>query len=91
MSHTSVSETNVSQTLSTHVESTVVSFAVVFPLPQLIIQNTQIANKTEKNDIKKNFHILRKSIEKGEKSFDNKEWFRMKQLLDTIIYAFAKE
>lgn len=46
---------------------------------------------SQKNDIKKNFHILRKSIEKGEKSFDDKEWFRMKQLLDTIIYAFAKE
>ncbi len=45
---------------------------------------------SQKDDIKKKFHELRKSIEKGEKSFVAEEWVRMKKLLDIIIFAFAK-
>lgn len=45
---------------------------------------------SQKDDIKKKFHELRKTIEKGEKSFVAEEWARMKKLLDIIIFAFAK-
>mgnify|MGYP003291791179 CR=1 FL=1 len=45
---------------------------------------------TQKDDIKKKFHKLRKAIDKGEKEFVDEEWLRMKQLLDAIVFAFAK-
>lgn len=45
---------------------------------------------SQKDDIKKKFHELRKSIERGEESFVIEEWGRMKQLLDVIIFAFSK-
>lgn len=43
---------------------------------------------SQKEDINKNFHKLRKSIEQGKKSFVVEDWIRMKQLLDTVIFAF---
>lgn len=45
---------------------------------------------TQKDGIKKKFHKLRKAIDKGEQEFIYEEWLRMKQLLETIIFAFAK-
>ena len=39
--------------------------------------------------IKKKFHELRKLIDKGEEFLVEEEWYRMKQLLVTIIFAFA--
>lgn len=44
---------------------------------------------SQKDDIKKKFHELRNSIEKCEENFVIEDWDRMKQLLDTIIFAFA--
>ena len=46
---------------------------------------------SQKDVIKKKFHELRKAIDKGEKIFVDEEWHRMKQLLDTIIFAFSKK
>jgi len=43
---------------------------------------------SEKTEIKKRFHKLRKAIENGEKLFVPEDWERMKQLLDTIVFAF---
>lgn len=45
---------------------------------------------TQKDDIKKEFHKLRKAIDKGEQEFVDEEWLRMKQLLETIVFAFSK-
>ena len=45
---------------------------------------------SQKDDIKKNFHKLRKSIKNGEKTFQYEDWERMRYLLDTIIFAFVK-
>lgn len=46
---------------------------------------------SQKDKIKESFHELRKEIIKCQKSFIPEEWARMKQLLDTIIFAFVKE
>ncbi len=46
---------------------------------------------SQKDDIKERFHQLRKEIENGKKTFLHEEWARMKQLLDTIVFAFVKE
>lgn len=46
---------------------------------------------SHKNDIKEEFHKIRKSIEKGEKLFMIDRWIRMKQLLDIIVFAFAED
>lgn len=46
---------------------------------------------SQKCEIKKRFYALCKAIEKGEKIFFPNEWERMKRLLETIIFAFAKE
>lgn len=46
---------------------------------------------SQKNEIKERFHELRKAIENGQKTFIQEEWTRMKQLLDTIIFAFVRE
>lgn len=46
---------------------------------------------SQKDDIKKKFHELRKAIDKGEKIFVYEEWYRMKQLLDTIVFAFTRK
>ena len=45
---------------------------------------------SQKDEIKKRFHKLRKEIENGERAFNFDEWERMKQLLDTIVFAFKK-
>lgn len=44
---------------------------------------------SQKDDIKRKFHKLRKSIEKEEMSFVVEDWVRMKQLLNTIIFSFV--
>ena len=44
---------------------------------------------TQKDNIKKEFHKLRKAIDKGEQEFVDEEWLRMKQLLETIVFAFS--
>lgn len=46
---------------------------------------------SQKEEIKDRYHTLRRSIEKGEKIFVSEDWERMKQLLDTIVFAFSKE
>ena len=46
---------------------------------------------SQKEEIKDRYHALRKSIEKGEKAFELEDWERMKQLLDTIVFAFTKD
>ena len=46
---------------------------------------------SKKDEIKKQFHELRKLIEKDSGAFDAEKWARMKQLLDTIVFAFAKD
>ena len=46
---------------------------------------------SEKKEVKDRFYALRKSIEKGETAFVPEEWERMKQLLDTIVFAFTKD
>lgn len=46
---------------------------------------------SQKDDIKEKFHTLRKAIENGKKSFVAEEWGRMKQLLDTIVFAFTND
>lgn len=46
---------------------------------------------SQKGKIKKKFYVLCKEIEKGENVFFPDEWERMKRLLETIIFAFAKE
>lgn len=46
---------------------------------------------SQKNDVKEKFHELRKAIENGQKPFLLKDWQNMKQLLDTIVFAFVKE
>ena len=46
---------------------------------------------SQKGEIKKKFYMLCKAIEKGENVFFPDEWERMKRLLETIIFAFAKE
>ena len=43
---------------------------------------------SQKERIKKSFHKLRKNIENGDVPFVIEEWIRMKQLLDTIVFAF---
>ena len=45
---------------------------------------------SKKEDIKNEFHQLRKDIENGKKKFINEDWNRMKQLLDNIVFAFVK-
>ena len=45
---------------------------------------------SQKDEIKERFHKLRKEIENGERAFNFDEWERMKQLLDTIVFAFKK-
>lgn len=44
---------------------------------------------SQKDDIKRKFHELRKAIDRGEKVFVEEEWYRMKQLLETLIFAFT--
>ena len=44
---------------------------------------------SQKDDIKRKFHKLRKLIEKDEKAFVIEDWIRMKRLLNTIIFAFV--
>lgn len=46
---------------------------------------------SQKDNIKKEFHKLRESIDKNEKPFVLESWVRMKYLLETIIFAFNKE
>lgn len=46
---------------------------------------------SQKEEIKDRYHALRKSIEKEEKAFELEDWERMKQLLDTIVFAFTKD
>ena len=46
---------------------------------------------SQKEKIKAKFHQLRKEIENGDKPFIHEDWIKMKQLLDTIVFAFAKE
>ena len=43
---------------------------------------------SQKDDVKEKFHKLRKSIEKGESAFYTKDWYRMQQLLEKIVFAF---
>ena len=43
---------------------------------------------SQKDDVKEKFHKLRKSIEKGESAFCAKDWSRMQQLLEKIVFAF---
>ncbi len=43
---------------------------------------------SQKDNLKKMFHDLRKKIEKGEKTFVLEDWSRMKKLLETIVFAF---
>ena len=45
---------------------------------------------SNKDWIKKQFHKLRNGIEKGELIFEPEEWHRMKQLIDTIVFAFVE-
>ena len=45
----------------------------------------------QKEEIKKRFHELRKEIESGKKAFVPTDWERMRQLLDSIVFAFIKE
>ena len=45
---------------------------------------------SKKEEVKQNFHKLRKEIESGRREFIPEDWARMRQLLDTIIFAFAK-
>ena len=45
---------------------------------------------SNKDDIKKKFQKLRKEILTGKKSFIYEDWAKMKQLLDTIVFAFVK-
>lgn len=45
---------------------------------------------TQKDAIKKKFHDLRKAIEAGNQPFVEEEGSRIKLILDTIIFAFAK-
>lgn len=42
---------------------------------------------SQKDDVKEKFHKLRKSIEKGESAFCAKDWSRMQQLLEKIVFA----
>lgn len=46
---------------------------------------------SQKNEIKVKFHELRRAIENGQKDFVVEEWDRIKQLLDTIVFAFIKD
>lgn len=41
-----------------------------------------------KNDIKRNFHDLKRRIEKGKEPFTLEEWERMRQLLEVVLFAF---
>lgn len=43
---------------------------------------------SQKDNLKKMFHELRKKIEKGEETFVPEDWSRMKKLLETIVFAF---
>ena len=45
---------------------------------------------SHKDDINKKFQKLRKEILNGKKSFIYEDWAKMKQLLDTIVFAFVK-
>ena len=45
---------------------------------------------SKKDEIKKKFYELQKAIDKGKETFVDEEWNRMKQLLETIVFAFAK-
>lgn len=45
---------------------------------------------SEKDTIKENFHELRRAIEKGKQPFILDEWKRMRNLLDTIVFAFIR-
>ena len=44
---------------------------------------------SQKEEIKRKFHDLRKAIESGQEPFVPDDWERMKQLLDTIAFAFV--
>lgn len=46
---------------------------------------------SQKDDIKKKFHELRNAIDKGKEVFVIQDWYKMKRLLDTIVFAFANE
>ena len=46
---------------------------------------------SQKTEIKGKFYELRKAIETGQRAFVPEEWERMKQLLDTIVFAFIKD
>ena len=43
---------------------------------------------TQKDDIKKEFHNLRLRIEKGKEVFQSEEWWRLNEILKTVIFAF---
>ena len=45
---------------------------------------------SQKDEVKNRFHKLRKDIQSEKKSFVPEEWEKMKSLLDTIVFAFAK-
>ncbi|MDE6540101.1 MAG: hypothetical protein K2K66_07910 [Ruminococcus sp.] len=45
---------------------------------------------SQKDDIKNKFHDLRKAIENGNRLFVKEEWVRIKQILDSIVFAFKK-
>ena len=44
---------------------------------------------SQKDDIKQKFHDLRRAIESGDQPFVGEEWSRIKQILDSIVFAFA--
>lgn len=44
---------------------------------------------SQKNEIQNKFYQLKNSIESGQITFINKDWSRMKKLLDTIVFAFV--
>lgn len=46
---------------------------------------------SHKDDIKNEFHSIRKKIEKGEIEFLTCEWKNMKKVLDSIVFAFNKD
>ena len=45
---------------------------------------------SQKDVINKNFDVLYNKMQKGKLSFVAKEWDRMKQIIDTIVFAYAK-
>lgn len=44
---------------------------------------------SQKDEIKQIFHKMRKSIENNEQPFVAEDWIRLKQVLDTIVFAFS--